>query len=321
MLLPFENNFTSRFAWQVFKEQSLPNWGVYAHVNSGFLPEKYIDSAHLRGHKCQRLPRFTDPKEVFKLYKSYVLKTGLSDFPAYFDLAGTFKTDQTFNEINLLSQNTEWMFEDKPLKKTDALFNILKKKSFKDFKKQYIVQNQFFNPEFYDFMIKDLQNLFEANTKNLVTSGTIYDNYLFYIEKMHLQINARGLAWLNDFRNFYCPGMLYSFACKHLLQRITNRKLNEKNETQIPFFDQTLKRFPKVKPEKWNLKNLPNLNSYYYPFIENKIGEMLAKTSEIVYYDYKTLVKIYAKAKKRNVAAMSTMLKWTAFEIWREEVE
>jgi len=321
MVFPWENSFTSRYAFSVFKDQNPQHWGLAIQQNSTFLPNKFLLSEEALKYQYFLFSPSLNPETIWQNYQSFVLTTGLSDFPVFFDWASSFSSPTGKKIIFHFSKASEWLFAKKPLSKTDFLFNLLKKNSFSAFKSQYVTQNHFFNQEFYSFLLTDLKKMLSRAIQELATTGTVYDQYLFYIENLHLPTFAPSLVWLNNFHHFYSPGLLYSFVCRHVLQRLTNPHFYQKKQDNIPFFNPNLKKYPQVRKEKWTLLNMPHRNEEFFPLIEHKVGEMLAQANSVAYYDFKALVKLFGRAKKKNTQAISLILKWTACEIWRKAIE
>ena len=328
--LPFEASQAARFAFSVWCNKAKKLYGLYYPSGSEIYPEKFLDSTAINKLKISIIPPFHEPNEVFLLYKDYVLKTGLSDFPEYFYLAGNYATTSPHihgggrggtNEINLITNQSEWMFEKEPTKRIDKIFNILKGRSFSDFKKNYEGGNHFFRKEFYLFLLKGLKQHFDDCIQNMIFTDTIYDKYYFYIKNYHINICAGGIAWLNDFRNFYSPGMFYSLTCQHLQQRFTNKNIIETSVELHKSFAEESIFYPKPKEVKFTLPVYPNLNQVYFHLITNEIGQMMENAQKIPYYNLSSLLKIFKKAKKGNSKAIDIVMKWTAFEIWRGYLE
>ena len=318
--LPFEAKYSSRFAFSVLCNKAKKTWGLYCLQSKNISPEKYLDSFILNKLRISYIPEFKDSSEVFLLYKDYVLSSCLSDFPEVFYLAGNYAS--TLNkEINFFSYQSEWLFEKDPLKKFEKMFKILKMKSYVHFKKHYVLENYFFRKEFYTFLLKGLSQHFEEFTQKMIVTETLYDQYYFFLKNYQINICARNLAWLNEFRNFYSPGMLYSLACHHLQQRFINKKISDISIDLHENLSEESKFFPKPKELHYNIPPYPNQNQLYFPLIINEIGGLIEKAQKMPYYNFSSLLKIYKKAQRGNDKAIAIMMKWASFEIWREFLE
>ena len=321
MSIPFENSYSARFAFSIWCNKAKKTWGFYHLHKSDLYPEKFLDQLILGNLKIFNIPQFTDSDEVFKLFKEYVLFTGLSDFPDIFNLAGKFKKDEDINEINLLTNYAEWFFEKDPLKRSEKLLRIVREKKINDFKKNFVMENNFFRKEFYPFLIKGIEQHFAENANKLVVTDSLYDDYHFLVNQYFVNTCSASLGWMNSFRTFYSPGMFYSLSCQHIQQRLINKKISVlTSELHKSFADET-KLYPKPKEKKYILPEYPNLNLVYFPLIANQIGLLIEKSEKIPYYDFSKLLKIFKKAKKQNIKAINTILKWTAFEVCRGFIE
>ncbi|MCL1826676.1 MAG: hypothetical protein FWG20_01415, partial [Candidatus Cloacimonetes bacterium] len=334
VVLPFENTHSGRFAFSVWSNKPKKEWGLLDGRQKDFSVEKYLHSNISSGLKIYSLPEFQKSSDVFKYYTEYVLQTGLTDFPSFFSQAGHFKAEKGIKEINLLTHQAEWFFEKEPLKITEKLFNILKNKSIADFKKFCITDNVFFRKDFYKYLQKDIEKGFLAAAENIMVLNNIYDEYYFFIQQHQIKMNAKGIAWLNEFRHFYSPGLLFSLCSKHLSQRLFNKEMFpnqtpkkkplsflEMNAELYKNFSDDCQTFPKIKENKYTVLNYPNQNQRYFPLIANQIGSMVENAEKIPYYDFPLLVKLFNKAKKGNAEAIAMMLRWTAFEIWRKKID
>ena len=327
MSIPFENNQTSRFAFSVWCHKPKKNWGLYLRNDKTrkksqqqLNPDKYIDSLILNDLKIMSIPDFISGEEVFRLYKEYVLKTGLSDFPMTFGLAGSFKTDD-FHEINLLSCHSNWLFESNPLSKTEKIYSLLKSNKYLSFKFNYVYSNYFFTKDLYNYLSNETKVYFKQIADELLNTETVYDKYYFLFKKFHINNRSVHLAWLNDYRTFYSPGMFYSLAIKHLYQRSNNKKLAKISCQLHTSFAEESKFYPKPVENKDRFLDEKDANMLYFPMIIRQIGAMIEISEEVPYYDYKKLIKLYKNAKNGNKTAVKMLLKWTAFEIWREFLE
>ncbi|MCL2063067.1 MAG: hypothetical protein FWG98_01670 [Candidatus Cloacimonetes bacterium] len=333
ILIPFEADYSARFAFSIwckkekskwglyhFKPQNAKEWGIKDEITD---PVEYIEDYVLSKLRIQNIPDNQDSNNLFSLYKDYVLHTGLADIPEYFYLAGSYdsETKSLQNDIYFLSHPTEWLFEKEPIKRLEKYFKILKSRSFTDFKKNYISKNHFFRKEFYPFLVKGLKQNFEDFTRKMYISETIYDKYHFLLTNHHINNRAVGLGWLNKYRNFFSPGMLYSLSCSHLQERFANNKIIETSLTLHSSFSEDSNDFPIPKEVKYTYPNYPNLNFQYFSLISNEIGLMIEKAEKIPYYHFSNLLKIFKKAKKGNDKSIEIIMKWVAFEIWREFIE
>ena len=323
VFLPFEEKYSSRFAFSVWCNKAKKDWGLYHPKNSDVVPVEYIEDFVLSKLKIQNIPDFRDSKQIFAVYKDYVLSTGLAKIPEYFHLAGTalMPSMPLKNEINIVSYHSEWLFEKEPLKKIEKIYKVFKDNSFNDFKKNFVSKNHFFRKEFYPFLLKGLKLHFDDFTKKMYTTETIYDKYFFLLRNYHTNIWARGLAWLNNYKNFYSPGLLYSLSCNHLQQRFNNKKISETSSTLHETFSAESLNYPKPKEPKYSLPLYPHKNMQFFPKITNEIGLMIENAENIQYYDFPLLLKMFKKANKGNPNAVDEMMKWTAFEIWRQYLE
>jgi len=265
------------------------------------------------------IPEFISGNEVFQLYKDYVLKTGLSDFPVHFGLAGSFKSDD-YHEINMLSNYSNWLFENKPLAKTEKAYNILKRRRFSSFRSNYIFGNYFFTKEFYAHLLKEIKTYFDQTAGGSKETGTIYDKYYFLFKNYHINICSANLAWLNDYRTFYAPGMLHSLTIKNLYQRSINKKLAKESCLLHLSFAEESKSYPKPNEDDYRFPDSKNMNKLYFPLIVKEVGSMIEKVEDEPYFDFISLQKLYKKAKKGNKTAVEMLLKWVTFEIWREYI-
>ena len=318
MTIPFENNHSTRLALSIWSSKPKKEWGLSCPTNTDFPPEKYLHSNITSGLKIFTTPKMKIEKEVFRLYKNYVMITGHTDFPLYFDLAGNFVPEKGINEINMLTNQSEWLFEKDPLKKSEKLYKILKAKNFANFLKLTTVDNKFFRKDFLKYLNKDLEKHFKHFTDNMLSINSLYDEYYFFLKNHQILYNAKGIAWLNDFRHFYCPGLFYSLTCKHLNQRLYNPKIAQLSSELHLSFSNECEKFPKIKEQKYTLFDYPNANAKYFPIIENQIGVMIENAQKIPYYNFPELLKIFKKAKKGNGYNIQSILKWVGFEIWRE---
>ena len=333
--LPFEANFSSRFAFSVWCHKPKKLWGLYHLQTNEITPEKYIDISYLNMLNIKKIQDFTDSDELFELYKNYVLTTGLSDFPLLFPLSNFNCIDSNqinrpilspmrqikMNEINFLGEYSEWFFENQPLNRVEKIFKILRLNSFKDFKKNFVLENYFFRDEFYPFLLKGLKQHFDDFVQNMTLTDTIYDKYHFLINNYHINICAKNFAWLNDYKNFYCPGLLYSLTCKHLQQRYLNSSIIDKSQNFHMTLAEESLTFPKTKDTKYKDNIFNNTNNLFFHLMLEHISMMLEKAEKVPYYDFEKLLKMYKKALKGNENAVNIMIKWIAFEIWREFLE
>ena len=316
--LPFENCYSSRFGVAVWSNKSKNDWGLYYKKKSDYYPEKYLEYSATKDLAIFTIPDFKDGDDVFRLYTEYVLKTGLSDFPEFFSLAGRFKAEKKQHEITVFSPMSEWLFETEPLKKVEKMFDIMKEEAFFNFKNNYLLNNYCFKRDFYSLLQKGIKQHFKEAVESIVFSKSLYDEYHFFMQSYNINIQAPQLAWLNDFRTFYSPGMLYSMSCKHIQQRLINKNIAlQTNELRESFATEHLL-YPKLKDNKFTFPLVPNHNKRYFPLIEGAIGELVEKSEECIYYNFSKLMKLYKKACTGNDKAIDNILKWTAFEIWRE---
>jgi len=319
--IPFEHNFTSRFALSVWSNKPKEKWGIYYKKEAKFTPDTILDPYILTNLKITKIPDHTNINEVFKLYKNYVLTTGLSDFPDCFSSAGRFKKEADVSEINLYSPLTEWLFEKSPTEKINKIFKTFKSESYRDFKKNFIMENHFLKKDFYKTLLKGA----EAHFKLLVRSvnelptgnqkvASAYGQYHYFIKNYQIKTKTNDFAWLNNFRHFYCPGILYSLVCEHVQHNILDKKFYLKtNDLHLNFADEHLV-YPKM-PTKTT--PLPNVNNIYFPFISNQVGQMIEEAEGVQIYDFAKLLKIFKKAVQGNTEAIKIILKWTGFEMWR----
>jgi hypothetical protein len=328
MSLPIDTNMSSKLAYSIWFNKPKRNWGLYYHANSQYKPEKYIDVFTLSNLRVLNYPDFTSGDEVFALYKSYVLATGRSDFPLEFMYAGTFAVDKNVREVTLLSNYTEWLFENEPPKSSKNMLAIFLKNDFRKFISSYVIKNHFFTETFYKRLMKELETFYEEYRKDVITNERPllksdiegFESHLFYINHFIKSKGATIIAWLNNFRHFYCPGMLYSLMTTHLQQVLVNKKeainLNELPLTLAKESD----RYPKEKTGLIKVIKPTNSNKQYFPFIENQVKEMIENATDITLYDFAKLQKIYKKAVAKDEAAIAIVLKWVSFEIIRESV-
>lgn len=319
--IPFENTFSSRLALSIFCHKAKKTWGLYTNTNIS--PVKYLDSLILSGLKIHSIPDPDNPEEVIDIYDEYIMTTGLADFPEYFNLGGNFlvKNQEDTNIINFFSPGSEYMFLKKIENHYLKSYQIIKSKNFDEFVKQYAPENNFFRKEFYIFLFKGLRQHFDKTVENLVFTDSKYDEYHYFVSKYIIQYLAPGFRWLNSYRNFYAPGLLYSMICKHLYQRLYHSKsIDMCKDLHLNFAPET-KNFPKINENKFDILNPLNKNLQYFPVISNYIGLRLEKSEKIPYYDFDKLLKTFKKAKKNNEKAIKVMLKWYAFEKWRNYLE
>ena len=354
IFLPLEPNYSSRFAFSLWCHKPKKLWGLYNLQNNNITPDTFIDNSILNNLQIKDFPYFNETEEIFNLYRNFVLNTGLTDFPSYFYLAqNDLPTMQSLikkktNDIYILPSQSEWLFEKDPLKKIDKIFKIIKENNFNDFKKHFVLKNYFFREEFYPFLLKGLKKHFDDFVKKITITETIYDNYLFLITNYHFLVFAPTLAWLNDYKTFYSPAMLYSLTCNHLSQRFINPTLFETCSNLHLNFAKESETFPKPKDNKAVLserinafptmserinafptmsgflrraQHSSNPNKIYFPFIAKKISDMIINSDKVPYYNIKNLFKIFNKAQKGNENAINIIMKWTGFEIWREFLE
>ena len=320
MSIPFENNYSSRFAFSVWYHKAKKTWGLYHLQKSELYPEKHMDQFILNSLKIFVIPDFNDGEEVFRLYREHVLRTGLSDFPDYFALAGNFKADE-LHEINLISQHSEWLFQKEPTAKIDKIHSLLKRNAYSAFKRNYVMKNYFFRKEFYVLLLEGTKLHFAQAAKDMICTDSIYDKYHFLVHNYYMNNCSAGMAWLNDFRTFYCPGMLYSLASRSIQQRLINKKTSAlSRELHISFAEES-KAFPKPKEKKSNFLERASMNTMLFPLMTNEVGIMIEKSQDVPYYNFSSLIKIFNKAKKGNTKAVDVILKWVAFEIWREYID
>jgi len=317
IILPFENTHSSRLALSIYCNKLKKEWGLLDLKTNGFTLQKYLHSNISNNLKIFTIPDLKKENEVWDLYTDYVLNTGLSDFPWFFSLAGKFKEEKGLHEINLLTKQAEWFFEKEPLRRIEKLYSIMKTKSFSKYKKLTILNNNLYRKDFYKFLLNDIEKNFFQTANSLLNTNTIYDRYYFFLDVFHLKLNVSGFAWLNDFRHFYSPGLLYSMNCKHLQQRLYNKHISSLSCDFYNNFSDEFQEFPKIKEVKNVLPNFPNQNHLYFPFIENKIGEMIESAEKIPYYDFTALLKVFKKAKNGNLQHIQTILKWVSFDLWR----
>ena len=319
--IPFEHNYTSRFALSVFSNKPKENWGVYYKKGAKFTPDAILDPYLLTNLQIMKIPDHNNINEIFNLYKNYVLTTGFSDFPNFFSLAGRFKKDKGINEINLYSPLSEWLFEKSPTEKVERLFRMFKTESYRDFKKNYVMDISFFKKDFHKTLLKGTQVYFQnlVNSSNELPSGSYkvdseYEIFHFFIKNYQIKSLAPGYGWLNSFRHFYSPGFLYSLVSGHVQHSLLDKKFYLKTtDLHQSFADETLV-YPKI-PNKPT--DVINTNSIYFPSIANQVGVMIEAAEGVQIYDFAQLLKIFKKAVQGNTKAIDIMLKWTAFEIWR----
>ncbi len=323
--LPFENTHSSRLAFSIYCNKAKKTWGLYTQKDYAKYisehPEKYIDSLILSNLKIQAVPEFNNQDELMSLYKDYIMSTGLSDLPLFFNLAGNFQKDNDVAQLNLLSAPTELLFDKNPELISLKLYNFLKNKDFNQFVKNFLPDSIFFRKEFYSFLLKGLKQHFEQTANTMVYTNSIYDQYHFYLTRYHINLFVTGNSWLNNYRTFYTPGLFYTLLCDHFYQRMYNDKLIELSQNLYHNLAPECIKFPKIKSNKYEINSYPNKNLLYFPLICNTIGEALEKAEKIPYYDFDKLLKIFKKAKKNKEKAINIILKWYCFETWRNYLE
>jgi hypothetical protein len=345
MSIPFDNTFASRYAFSVWCHKSKRSWGIHYLKNALYKPDKYIDPYILSDlqiyvineHFAQKpenpaIPLVEsvvcadisshDPvsSEVWDLYRSHVLTTGLAHFPTYFPLAGYFKKKPGMHEINLFTDLSDWMFEKEPLLWVDKLFKNIKSNSFSAFSRSGIIDNHFFKKDFYALLVSGAKEHFAEAKDSVVVTHTDYDLNHSFQKNYQMRCFLPGFAWLNDFRHFYSPGTLYTLCCAHIKQTLMDKKfymmmskIHESNALQSA-------EFPKMRERQNVFPELPHLNYHYFPLIAEFIQELIDEAEDVPLYDMGRVSKIFKKAQKQNKDAIDIILKWTAFEIYREYI-
>jgi hypothetical protein len=324
LYIPFENSFTSHLAFSVLHSSNKNNWGLFLS-DKKFLPSKYLSELEISQLSFTKIKDFLTvnknvsksvSEETFNLYKNYVVMTGLSDFPPFFNLCRNIKEKKENNEIFLLSYFTEWIFSN-IFEQAESLFNILKKKSLKNFKSKFILENEFYNKEFYQLLIQGAEKQFEDLCRDFSYSDTPIDLINFWIKYYFSQILAPGFAWINSFGHFYSPTMLYSLFSAHFYHRFKDKKFSSRlSEMPISLSD-TIANFPKIKKNKYDYQNFSESNSLFFPSIASKIEDLIKDCQANEYYDMEKVKKIFIKAQKGHKDSIATILKWCSFEIHR----
>jgi len=335
MNIPFDNSYSSRFAFAVWYTKAKRKWGIYYLKNSKYTPEDCLDPEVLANVSVACLPDLAEPPkkaifqpntdhlkhEIWNMYRSYVLTTGLSDFPEFFALAGNVRVEGGMNEINMISQPSEWLFEKAPVEKTMRMFKTLTTKKFSDYKKMAISENQFFHKDFYIPMLVGAEANFKEVAEKTAITGTAYDYYHFFLKQYQINSYSAGLGWLNSYRHFYCPGMLYTLACGHVQQSLLDKKFPLMTSAMHLELCEDSKDYPKPLERKVIYPKTYNQNSRYFPFITSHIAGLIERAENVPLYNMPKLRKLFKKAVGGNAEAIGHILKWVAFELWREFFE
>ncbi|MCK9329893.1 MAG: hypothetical protein PHY08_06510 [Candidatus Cloacimonetes bacterium] len=323
--IPFKNDYSSRLAVSIYCNKAKKSWGLYSqrsfNKQISDYPERYLDSLILNNLKIKNIPEINDLDDLLSLYNDYIMQTSLANFPMFFNLAGKFQQNMDKIEFNLLSDPSEFFFEKSPENAIDKLYNILKNNDFNQFIKAYSIENNFFRKEFYSFLFKGLKQHFKNASDSLIYTNSKYDLYHFYLSRYQMNLFTTGIAWLNNYRLFFSPGLFYNLICCHIYQRMYNPKIIDLSQDFYLELAPECKKFPKLKPNKFDIQTYPNKNLQYFPLISNEIGKFIEKAEKIPYYDFDKLIKTFKKAQKHNLKAINIILKWYSFEINRNFLE
>jgi len=333
--IPFDCNFASRFAFATWYTKARHKWGIYYVKNSKYTPEDLLDPDILANVNISCVPDLTEkPKkvifqpntdylkhEIWNMYRSYVLSTGLSNFPELFALAGAFKKEEGISEINMISEPSEWLFEKAPIEKTMRIFKTLTTKKFSNYKKMAISDNLFFHKDFYIPMLVGAEASFKEVAEKTMLTGTAYDYYHFFIKHCLVSGYSASLGWINSYRHFYSPGLLYSLTCGHVQQCLNDKKFPLKTSQLHLEICEDSKDYPKPLERKNIYPKTYNRNSQYFPFITSHIASMIERAENVPLYNMPKVRKLFQKAMSGNAEAITSILKWTAFELWREYIE
>jgi len=330
--LPFENNHAARFAFTVWYPKPSYKWGMHYLNSSKFNPNKHLDPFILDNISFTTIPDLIEPRNkplfqtkndylknlIWDMYQSYVLATGMSDFPEFFPLAGHFKDESDTTVINLLSEPSEWLFEKSPIERTYKMYNLLVNKKFAAYKKIAIPPNHFWHKDFYASLLVGAELAFKDVAEKTVLTGTTYDQYHFFVKNYQINRLSTGIGWLNNYRLFYSPGMLYSLTCGQVKQSLQDKKFPLKTANFYLECAPVSKDYPKPFERKNIYPQIYHRNNVYFPHIAEKIATMIVAAENVPLYNIPKLHKIFKKSLSGNADAIAYILKWTAFEIFRE---